>query len=160
MILGSIYNPKFFLRLTMLALIRTELSVPSSCADAPPANAINLASAPAIHSIVDPPAPHSNVSTPSLVPVQPADANVDATVPSGTTGFVRTKTADSNVVATPVYIINAPTWRIDSEIRYVSIHLLSPGAPALPRGTSLSTYLLALPHFSPSCESRGVCPAP
>eukprot|EP00536_Pseudo-nitzschia_multiseries_P019100 jgi/Psemu1/58913/gm1.58913_g len=66
-ILGSIYTPRFFLRLLMLALIRTEFSVPSSCANAPP-----------------------------------ADAHVAATVPSGTTNFVRTKTVDSNVVATPV----------------------------------------------------------
>eukprot|EP00536_Pseudo-nitzschia_multiseries_P012030 jgi/Psemu1/30731/gm1.30731_g len=32
----------------------------------------------------------------------PADAHVAATVPSGTTDFVRTKTVDSDVVATPI----------------------------------------------------------
>eukprot|EP00536_Pseudo-nitzschia_multiseries_P019333 jgi/Psemu1/60171/gm1.60171_g len=58
-------------------------------------------------SIVDTPAPNSNAITPSLVPAQPAEANVNVIVPSDYTGIVHTKTTPLSSTApnTPSY-----TW--------------------------------------------------
>eukprot|EP00536_Pseudo-nitzschia_multiseries_P019183 jgi/Psemu1/59360/gm1.59360_g len=47
---------------------------------------------------------------PILVPIKPAEANVNATIPSGATGIVHTntKTVNSNAVVTPVEALSGP----------------------------------------------------
>eukprot|EP00536_Pseudo-nitzschia_multiseries_P016435 jgi/Psemu1/46223/gm1.46223_g len=45
---------------------------------------------------------------PILVPIKSAEANVNGTIPSGTTGLVHTKTVNSNAVVTPVESLSGP----------------------------------------------------
>eukprot|EP00536_Pseudo-nitzschia_multiseries_P010460 jgi/Psemu1/26009/gm1.26009_g len=87
------------------------IPVPSSCVGIPPVQLIESAVEPttqvpaqANKSMIDTPAPNSNVITPNLVPVQPPDSNVNAIVPSprATLPSDTTKMVHSNAVATPV----------------------------------------------------------
>eukprot|EP00536_Pseudo-nitzschia_multiseries_P012953 jgi/Psemu1/33671/gm1.33671_g len=88
----------------------------------PPSTTAKLLPLQTSDSIVDMPAPNSNEITPSFGHVQPAEANVNMIVPSGTTGLVHTKTAVSNPVKTPSNS-TAPnasrytwTWTYSSEV--------------------------------------------
>eukprot|EP00536_Pseudo-nitzschia_multiseries_P016899 jgi/Psemu1/48283/gm1.48283_g len=74
---------------------RPDLFVQAYTGD-PPSTTAKLLPVQTTDSIVDTPALNSNAITPSFVPVQPAEANLNVIVPSDSTGLVHTKKTSPN----------------------------------------------------------------
>eukprot|EP00536_Pseudo-nitzschia_multiseries_P017347 jgi/Psemu1/50518/gm1.50518_g len=116
----------------------------------PPSTTAKLFPVQTTDSIVDTPAPNSNAITPSLVPVQPAEANVNVIVPSDSTGLVHTKTTVSNPVKTPLNS-TAP-----NAFRYTWTWTYSPnsGSVSFRRVQSDSVPFKCATSFSPPVQQQ------